>query len=243
MRKRTALIGASLGVVGALLVSGIASAAVTGISYTASVTPTKQNKKTFGPASITNNIDTFYTGGFSPVPDQTVITFSKNLKFTPGSFPQCPLVQVNNKSQAVAKANCPSSIIGGGTVTLNSGALTGVITAFNGPAQGSNPTILLHSSINNDALDPVLVGVLNSATNVLTVSIPNTGVSITNFSATVNKVKTGKKKVKVNGKTKQQPVYYVMARCKKNWTNVATTTFHDGSTHSSTSTQKCKQKK
>ena len=64
MSKRKYVLTASLGVIGALLMSGTASAAVTGISYTSTVSPKKQSNKTFGPASISNNIETFYTGGF-----------------------------------------------------------------------------------------------------------------------------------------------------------------------------------
>ena len=73
MSKRKYVLAASLGVIGALLMSGTASAAVTGISYTATVSPKKQSNKTFGPASISNNIETFYTGGFLPTPTETAL--------------------------------------------------------------------------------------------------------------------------------------------------------------------------
>ena len=51
MRKRKYLIGALLSVVGALVVSGSASAAVTGQSLSVNLTPPKQQKKVFGPVS------------------------------------------------------------------------------------------------------------------------------------------------------------------------------------------------
>jgi hypothetical protein len=240
MSKRKYVLAASLGVIGALLISGTASAAVTGISYTASVSPKKQSKKTFGPASITNNLETFYTGGFSPIPTQTVLQFSKNLKFTPGKVAACQLSQINTQPEAQANAACGASRIGQGSAIINGGALTGKVAAYNGTPSGGSPSVYLHVDVFTGAsshysFSTTLTGVLNTASNRLTVSIPPTGTSITHFDTTINKVKSGKKK----GKT----TYYVMARCKKNWVNSATTTFIDGSSSSSTSKQKCKAKK
>jgi hypothetical protein len=233
MRKRKYLIGALLGVIGALIVSGTASAAVTGQTLAVSASPPKQDKKVFGPvSSFSNTVDTAYSGGFSPVASTTILTYTKDIKFTPGTIPQCPLASVNNKPAATAKAACAGSIVGSGSALINGGALSAVVTAFNGQPSGGQPTILLHTSVNNDALDPVLTGVLNTSSNTLTVAIPNTGTAITHFQTTINKVKSGKK------------TYYVMARCKKKkWVNTETTNFNDGSTTTASSTQKCKQKK
>ena len=108
MSKRKYVLAASLGVIGALLMSGTASAAVTGISYTASVSPKKQSNKTFGPASISNNIETFYTGGFMPTATETAIVFSTDLKFTPGNVARCQLSQINTAPEAQANAACGS---------------------------------------------------------------------------------------------------------------------------------------
>ncbi len=245
MRKRKYLMGALLGVIGALIVSGTASAAVTGQTYSVTTSPPKQDKKVFGPVgAFTNVVDTNYSGGFTPVASTTVLTFTKDIKFTPGNIPQCPLASVNNKPVATAKSACGGSIVGQGSAKINGGALNAVVTAFNGQPSGGQPTILLHTSVNNDALDPVLTGVLNTGSNTLTVAIPNTGTAITHFDTTINKVKSGKKKVKINGKKKTRPVYYVMARCKKKkWVNTETTHFLDGSQTTASTTQKCKQKK
>jgi hypothetical protein len=232
MRKRTFVIGASLAVIGALLVGGTASAAVTGQAYRATATPKKQDKKRRGPVAFTNVIDTFYSGGFAPVPNQAVLSFSRDFAFNPGNLPQCPQGSVNNKPQATARANCPASIIGQGSAQINGGALNAVVTAFNGQPEGGKPVILLHTSVNNDALDPVLKGVLDPASNTLTVQIPNTGTSITHFETTINKVKTGKK------------TWFVMARCKKKkWVNTETTSYlAGGGSTTARSVQKCKQK-
>ena len=239
MSKRKHVLASSLGVVGALLVSGTASAAVTGISYTATVSPKKQESKNFGPASIANNIETFYTGGFTPTPTQTVLLFSTDLKFTPGKVAQCQLNLINTVPEAQANAACGASRIGQGSAIINGGALTGKVAAYNGTPSGGSPSVYLHvdvfTSSGGYAFSTTLTGVLNTATNTLVVQIPPTGTSITHFDATINKVKSGKKKGKLT--------YYVMARCHKKWVNTATTRFADGSTKASQSVQKCKPKK
>ena len=103
MSKRKYVLTASLGVIGALLISGTASAAVTGISYTATVSPKKQSNKTFGPASISNNIETFYSGGFLPTATETALVFSTDLKFTPGKLARCNLSQINTGPRSSGK--------------------------------------------------------------------------------------------------------------------------------------------
>jgi hypothetical protein len=233
MRKRKYLIGALLGVIGALVVTGTAAAAPTGQTLSVIASPPKQDKKVFGPvSSFANVVDTQYSGGFTPAATQTVLTYSKDIKFTPGNIPQCPLASVNNKPIATAKAACGSSIVGQGDAQLNGGALTAVVTAFNGQPQNGHPTIYLHSSVNNDFADPVLVGELNPSTNTLNVAINSAGLAITHFATTINKVKSGKK------------TYYVMARCKKKkWNTSEVTTFLGGQTTSASFTQACKQKK
>src|SRR5829696_10350486 len=104
MIKRKYVLAASLGAVGALLVSGTASAAVTGFTYGATISPKKQSAKTFGPAAITSTLDTFFTGGFSPTPTTTVVQFSKDVKFTPGKLPQCDLSSISTKPDSAAMA-------------------------------------------------------------------------------------------------------------------------------------------
>ncbi len=249
MRKRKYLIGALLSVIGALVVSSTASATVTGQTYSVTTSPPKQQKKTFGPVgAFTNVVDTLYSGGFSPNATQTVLTFSKDIKFTPGNIPQCNLAAINTVPQSTADGQCAASKVGTGSATINGGALLGTVAAYNGTPSGGSPTIGLHTDVSlpNGAysFSTTLTGVLNTGSNTLTVSIPPTGTSITHFETTINKVKSGKKKVKVNGKKKKRPVYYVMARCKKKkWVNTETTTFNGAPPITASTTQKCKQKK
>ena len=59
MRKRRYLLGATLGVLGALVISGTAMAGVpTAQTLKTTIAPAKQSKKTFGPASLHNIIGT-----------------------------------------------------------------------------------------------------------------------------------------------------------------------------------------
>lgn len=248
MRKRKFLIGALLSVVGALVVSGTASAAVTGQGYTVTTLPGKQQKKVFGPVkSFKNVVDTNYSGGFTPFGTQTVLSFSKDVKFTPGNIPQCNLSAISTVPQSSSDAQCAASKVGTGSAIINGGALTGVVAAYNGIPSGGSPTIGLHTDIfvgGTYSFSTTLTGILNTHANTLTVSIPPTGTAITHFETTITKKKSGKKKIKVHGKRKKVPVYYVMARCKKKkWVNSETTTFNNGASTGAKTVQKCKQKK
>ena len=242
MSKRKYVLAGSLGVIGALLVSGTAAAAVTGFTYTASISPQKQSAKTFGPAAISSTLDTFYApGNFSPTPTTTVVQFSKDIKFTAGNLPQCNLNSISTVPDTQAMAMCGASKLGTGSVLVNGGVLTGKVTAYNGvPSGGGPPPIGFHTDLflanGNYAFSTTGIGNLDPKTNILTTPIPPTGTSLTHFEVSIGKVKSGKKKGK--------PTYYVMARCKKKkWSNTGTESFSDGSSRSSTSVQKCKAKK
>jgi hypothetical protein len=241
MRKPKYALAASLGVMGALLVTGTASAAVTGFSYGATISPQKQSAKTFGPAAITSTLDTFFSGGFNPTPTTTVVQFSKDIKFTPGKLPQCNLSSISTAPDSTAMSVCGKSKVGEGSVIVNNGVLTGKVTAYNGvPSGGGNPPIGFHTDLflssGAYSFSTTGIGTLDTKTNTLTTPIPPTGTSLTHFEVAIGKIKSGKKK----GKT----TYYVMARCKKKkWSDTATETFADGSTRTSTSVQKCKAKK
>jgi hypothetical protein len=241
MSKHRYVLAGSLGVIGALLMSGTASAAVTGFTYGATISPPKQSAKTFGPAAITSTLDTTFTGGFTPTPTTTVVQFSKDIKFTPGNLAQCDLSSISTKPDSTAMSLCAKSKVGVGSVVVNNGALTGKVTAYNGvPSGGGVPPIGFHTDLflpsGAYSFSTTGIGTLDTKTNTLTTPIPPTGTSLTHFEVAIGKVKTGKKK----GKT----TYYVMARCKKKkWTDTATESFSDGSSRTSTSVQKCKAKK
>ena len=148
MSKRKYVLAGSLGVIGALLMSGTASAAVTGFTYTATISPQKQSAKTFGPAAISSTLDTSYTGGFAPTPTTTVVQFSKDIKFTAGTLPQCNLNSISTVPDSTAMSLCGASKLGTGSVLVNGGVLTGKVTAYNGvPSGGGTPPIGFHTDL------------------------------------------------------------------------------------------------
>jgi hypothetical protein len=236
MRKRKYLIGAMLGVLGALVVSGTAMAGQPiSHKFTSIVAPAKQNKKTFGGASIHTITDTTYDNFLaSPSSSTALFTFSKDIKVgINGNLPPCTQNALQSSaSTAAVQAACGGSIVGQGSALVNSGQA---------PFTAPNPVLLLSGGRNvlyvwlsiQGGTTVVLNGQVTSRTLLIT-GLPNVpGVDLTVFDTTINKKKTGKK------------TFYVMARCtkKKKWTSSETVTFHNGQQLSASSTQKCKQKK
>ena len=186
MRKHKYLVGTLLSVIGALAVSSTASAAVTSQYYRVVAKSPKQQKKVFGPLkSFKNTVDTNYTGGFSPFGTQTVLRFTKDIKFTPGKIKKCDLGAINTMPQAQSDAICGASKVGTGSATINGGLLRGVVVAYNGRPSGGSPTLGLHTDVylpsGAYSFSTTLTGVLNTRANTLTVSIPPTGTAITHF--------------------------------------------------------------
>lgn len=232
MRKNRFLIGAVAGVLGALTLSSIASAAPTSQTLQATVSPAKQSNKTFGGASlhavIGTTFDNFVT---SQSPRQTTFTVDPNIKFTNGNVPVCQLSQIQGKFTAQARAACPRSIVGGGSVQVNNGAIQGTATIFGGGPR----TMYVQTDIGPGATTLTIIGTIAGRTLTFS-NIPNTpGLVLSKFDVNFTKRKTGKKK--------GTATFYVSARCKKKWTNRESTSFYSGETLSASTSQKCKQKK
>jgi hypothetical protein len=231
MRNRKYLIGALVGVIGALTFTSVATAAPTGQTLQTTLAPTKLDKKKFSGVSLHNIISTTFDNfATSQSPRQTVFTIPPDVKIpNTGNIPACPLSSIQGKFTAQAQAACPQSITGGGTVEVNGGAIKGNVTFFSGGPK----TIYVQTDIGPGATTLTIIG--TAAGKTLTFSnIPNTpGLVLTKFDTTFNKRKTGKK------------LWYVMARCgkKKKWSTTETTSFYSGETLSASSTQRCKQKK
>jgi hypothetical protein len=230
MRKRKYLIGATLGVFGALFVSGTAFAgSPTSQTLQTTLSPAKQSAKTFGGVSLHNIISTNYdTFVGSHSPRTTTFTIDPNVKFVNGNVPACPLSSVQGKFDAQARASCPQSITGQGTVQVNGGAIGGNVTFFS----GGPSTIYVQTDIGPGATTLTIIGTIQGRTLAFS-NIPDTvGLDLTKFDTTFNKRKTGKKS------------FYVMARCKKGkWATTESTNFYSGETLSASSSMKCKAKK
>jgi hypothetical protein len=240
MRNRNYLIGALVGVIGVLAFSGVASAAPTGQTLAEQLTPAKQDKKMYGGVSLFTDLRTTIDNpAATQSPRQTVFTIPKDVKYVNGNIPACPLSAIQGKFTAQAQAACPQSITGQGALEVNNGAINGTVTFFSGGAG----TIYVQSDIGPGATSLTIIGTIQG--QLLTFNnIPNTpGLVLTRFVTTFNKIKSGKMKVKVNGKKKTVPSYYVMARCSKGtWSTTETTTFYSGETFNASASQKCKAK-
>jgi len=229
MRNRKYLTGALLGVIGALAFTGVASAKVLGQTESATVSPSKQSKTTFGGATLHNIISTSIDNpATTQSPRQTVFTLDPNVKYVNGNIPACPLSSIQGKFDAQARAACPQSIVGQGSVEVNNGAVKGLVTFFS----GGPTTVYVQSDIGPGATSLTIIGTLSGNTQTFS-NIPNTpGLILTKFDTTFNKRKTGKKS------------FYFMARCKKGkWSTTETTTFYSGEVFSASSSEKCKAKK
>jgi hypothetical protein len=227
MRNRKYLIGALVGVIGAMTFSGAASARPIAHSLQAKTAPAKQDNKKFGGASVNLTIASTYDSfATSQSPRQLVITIDRNMKLVNGNVPACQQSQIANKPTAAARAACPRSIVGQGSVSVNGGALTGVVTTFSGGPK----TLWAQVDVSGGAVILTLNGAISGRT--LTISgIPNTpGTILDSTNVTLNKRKTGKS------------TFYLMARCPtKKWTVRESTSWYSGETLSGTATQKCKR--
>ena len=180
MAMRKCLIGLIAGLAGAMALSSVASAAITGVSIESSVTPSKGDKK------IRSGVSTFFASndthsGVLPCPAgngnerrrvlpsrprcRSVITFPTSLKFDPGNLPDCSLSSIVGQSSAGARAACPGSIVGSGSNTQlfsDGRTLNGTITAFNGAPSGGFPSLYLHVEFPGVATKPILNGIIRA---------------------------------------------------------------------------------
>jgi hypothetical protein len=254
MRIRRYLIGVTAGLVSAVAFTSVASADVTGLSITANLTPTKQDKKVRGPVNIFFKSDDVFAGNLPcplgtandpscfafPPSVRSFITFPKDLRFNAGNIPDCQLSRIVGQSSASARAACAGSVVGGGgnVQQFSDGRrLNGTITAFNGAPSGGNPSLYLHVEFPGVQTKPILNGVFQG--NTLSVQIPPVqGSVIEEFSTTLN----GKRVVGKNKKTGKKTTY-AMIRCSTGkWPTTETVTYQNGKSETASFAGKCKQK-
>jgi hypothetical protein len=102
MRKRKYLIGASLGVLGALVVSGTALAGVpTGQTLSTTGSPSKNINNT--PGTIHNIISTTYSDfNSSPAAKETIFRLPKGWTLGNGNAPACPATTLQASTTTTA---------------------------------------------------------------------------------------------------------------------------------------------
>ncbi len=206
-----------VGLAGALSAIGISSAATTvSISQSKGLKPSQLPKTKYQAASlnvvVASSTDT--PDEFPTAVTNTVLDFDDDGKITTTGLKTCRANLANTTTQQ-ARSMCAPSLVGTGTaqalipaepdpVTTNA-----VVTAFNGPKQGGNATIILHART-DVGITQVLTGVLRKISagdygTRLSVPVPPlpAGAVLTRFETTV------KKKWRFRGKTYN----YITARC------------------------------
>jgi hypothetical protein len=273
MRIRKYLIGVMAGgLLGALALSGVSSAAVSGLTITSPVSPAKQDKKIRGGVTTTFTSTDSHSGitvppggagcappavvtvacKYFPPSTQSVITFPTDFKFNPGKLADCNLASLSGKDTAGGRAACPASIVGQGSSVVHTLTEAGTPPGNPGTLNGTVTAFNGAPSGGNPTLY-LLVDIAGVATkpiltgviagNVLTVQIPPvTGTVIETFNTTIAKTVVGKKKNKKTGKVEKQ--FYLSAKCsKKLWSTTEVNTYQNGQQLSATTSQPCKQKK
>ncbi len=188
MRKRKYLIGATLGVLGALVFSGTALAGVpSSQTLQTTLASSKQDKKAFGGVSLHNVIATTYSDfNGSPPAKETLFSFGKDIKFVNGNTRPCSLAALNAATTTAAvNVSCPGSIVGNGTDEVNN--KTGLFPNPNPVVlvSGGPTTLYVWTRINN-ALTLVLTGAYSTKAHTLDVTgLPFTlGTDLTLFDTT-----------------------------------------------------------
>jgi hypothetical protein len=215
MRKGFVVV-AMVGLAGALSAVGISSAATTvSISESDGIRPNNLPKNKFKAASlnvvVASTTDT--PEEFPTAVTNTQIDFDDDGKITTKGLAVCRR-NLDNTTTEDARRMCRSSIIGRGTAeaVIPPGVETdAVVTAFNGPKRGKNPTIRLHART-DVGITQVLTGTIRKLGkrgdfgHRLTVPVPPlpAGAVLTRFETTVNK----------KWRHKGKRMSYITARCK-----------------------------
>jgi len=169
------------------------------------------------------------------------VFFDNDFVFTTVGLPVCR-ANLNSITAEMARAACPTSIVGTGDAKVALAGFTDTIldasiTAFNAPPRNGHPVLVLHSWTNAVALGTTLVGEIKPANRrgygkVLDVTIPALplGSAIIEFRTKV--FRTWKAKGKLQS--------YAKARCAtKRWLYSGTFTYDDGTAKTANSSQRC----
>ena len=232
MRKRKYLIGASLGVIGALVVSSTALAGVP-LTQTTNVRVLPSKVKPKAPVGLQILTAATYSDfNASPSAKEALFKLGKGITLGNGNAPTCPSasLQASTTVGAVQSA-CGKSIVGNGTAVVNGG--TSPLFPGTNPVllvKGGPTTLFIWLRIGG-AQTLVLNGTYAKGPNTLDVTgLPNVaGVDLTQFNVTIP----------FAGKQS-----YAQATCKKGkWVTTETVTFYNGQALTGTSKQNCKAKK
>jgi hypothetical protein len=223
MRKRKLFGLGSLTVAAMIAAQGIASAAVSNQTFDAVVAPTKLAKKG-APTPISLTITTsasFSSPSTDPAPTLVDLDLDNEIKINTAGLKTCDRAALLNTTTAQAESTCGVAKLGSGSVKLDGlvGPQNGIVTAFlGGPA-----LLLLHVRVEGLSLTQVLEGVISTSPvggdfgSRVEIVVPAQQLAgghevLTNFTVTVNKPFTVKKKVK--GKTTKVKSGLLTSSCK-----------------------------
>lgn len=235
-------------ILGVALAIGVASIAIGANvhSIKAQVTPAKQDKDRYGPASF--NFTTASTcqgdGCTLNAANRVRVYIDNDLKLTTRGLAQCPASRLADTTTAQAKARCGNALVGAGrTVAFIGGnpnaVVSGTGTTFNGPPKGGKPTLIVHSRIDAIGSTVVLTGVYTNGTGdfgkVLDVHVPTLpfGTALASFQNKIHRSYT----------FKGQRLNYLAARCfdkNRTWNFKGRDDYGGGEPpQTATATQKC----
>jgi hypothetical protein len=216
--RRGVLVGI-VGIVGALSAVGIASGGPppTVITGGGEITPSTLPKRSHAPAALTIRINSETTNP-SGMPDpltRVLLNFDDDGKVATKGLPVCR-ADLENTTTEVARQRCRSSLIGTGTAralipaTPDPLVTNAVVSVFNGPKRGKNPTVILHNRADIN-ITVIIPGVIKNSRagadfgHALDVAVPTLPASaqFSNIETTV------KKTWRYRGKK----MSYISARC------------------------------
>jgi hypothetical protein len=230
-----------LGLIVALLAAGTALANTQTIRGTASPTKHPQKVATKTAIEVLTTTGATTPGERIAAATRAQVYFDNDFVFTTAGLPVCR-ANLNGITAQMARAACPTSIVGTGDARVALAGFTDTIlnasiTAFNAPPRNGHPVLVLHSWTEAVSLGTTLVGEIKPANRrgygkVLDVTIPALplGSAIIEFRTKV--FRTWKAKGKLQS--------YAKARCAtKRWLYSGTFTYDDGTAKTANSSQRC----
>jgi hypothetical protein len=231
----------SVALVIALLAIGVSPAlgAVTSQTVDAAASPSTQSPTVPHGVSLQLTMNTTWDSTTpSPLHEMGVFHLDDDFAFDTTGLAVCDSASIEGQPRAAALTACPGAVVGSGNVTLTTAGVAGVVTVFNGPPSGGDPTILAHVDISNGAFVLVVPGVIQPSsrggdygTQISMGPFPNiSGIGISHLAVTFNNLEPS------------PGHHYISATCGDPdhiWNYIVDFTYFDNSTLSVPDTQSC----
>jgi hypothetical protein len=130
-------------------------------------TPQQLPRRSYAPIDFRGFADLRSTDGGVPAPlQQAVIDFDRDGRLTTAGLPICQPATLEETTPAQARGRCPGAIVGSGHIDAliaREGQppvpASSVMTLFNGPRQGGEPTVILHARTTVPAVQTFVITV------------------------------------------------------------------------------------